>query len=135
MALKSVRKHHHFFLSSYTRPELNRSLILFLNSSKSELNGRIKSSLRLRRESDKSIRKSSPPTPSTGHSPFRAQVDASAFFELDSRIVCVYAYMVPDQARFIQTKDLYSLAFFDFYPQNTTGRCLYLRVYAPQTFS
>ena len=41
----------------------------------------------------------------------------------------------PDQARFIRTNDLYSLAFFDFYPQNATGRGLFLRVHAPQTFS
>ena len=126
---------HHFFICTNKFPELKNSLILFLNPSKSELNGRIKSSLCLRRESAESLHKSSPPTPSTGHSPFRAQVDASAFFELDSKIVCDFAYMVSEQARFIRTNDLYSLAFFEFYPQNATGRCLYLRVYAPQTFS
>ena len=135
LALIFSRAVHHFFVSTHKRPDLNSSLILFLNSSKSELNGRIKSSLFLRRECAKSIHKSSPPTPSTCHSPFRALVDANAFFELDSRIVCFFAYMVSDQARFIRTNDLFSLAFFDFYPQNATGRGLFLRVHAPQTFS
>ena len=135
LALKIARSVHHFFVPAHKRPELKFSLMLFLNSSKSELNGRINSSLFLRRECAKSIHKSSPPTPSKGHSPFRAQVDANAFFELDSRIVCFFAYMVPEQARFIRTNDLFSLAFFDFYPQNATGRGLHLRANAPQTFS
>ena len=50
LALKIARAVHHFFLSSHNRPELNRSLILFLNPSKSKLNGRIKSLRCLRRE-------------------------------------------------------------------------------------
>ena len=135
LALKTAFNHHHFFVPAHKRPELKFSLILFLNSLKSELNGRINSSLFLRRECAESIHKSSLPTPSKGHSPFRAQADANAFFELDSRIVCFFVYMVPDQARFIRTNDLFSLAFFDFYPQNATGRGLFLRVHAPQTFS
>ena len=134
-ALIFSHKHHHFFVPAHKSPDLNSSLILFLNSSKSELNGRINSSLFLRRECAESIHKSSLPTPFKGHSPFRAQADANAFFELDSRIVCFFAYMVSDQARFIRTNDLFSLAFFDFYPQNATGRGLFLRVHAPQTFS
>jgi len=135
LALKIARAVHHFFVPAHKRPGLNFSLIFFLNPSKFELNGRIKSSLRLRRECAESIHKSSLPTPSKGHSPFRAQADANAFFELDSRIVCFFVYMVPDQARFIRTNDLFSLAFFDFYPQNATGRGLFLRVHAPQTFA
>ena len=133
--LKTAFKHHHFFVPAHKRPDLNFSLILFLNSSKSELNGRINSSLFLRRECAESIHKSCPPTPSKGHSPFRAQADANAFFELDSRIVCFFVYMVSEQARFIRTNDLFSLAFFDFYPQNATGRGLFLHAHAPQTFS
>ena len=135
LALKIARSVHHFFVLTHKRPDLNFLLILFLNSSKFELNGRINSALCLRRECAKSIHKSSPPTPSKGHSPFRALVDANAFFELDSRIVCFFAYMVSDQARFIRTNDLFSLAFFDFYPQIATGRGLLLCVHAPQTFS
>ena len=134
-SLVRTRQQPPFFVPTHKRPELNSLLILFLNSSKSEFNRRINCSLCLRRECAKSIHKSSPPTPSKGHSPFGAQVDANAFFELDSRIVCFFAYMVPDQARFIRTNDLFSLAFFDFYPQNATGRGLFLRVHAPQTFS
>lgn len=122
-------------MPTHKRPDLNSLLILFLNSSKSELNGRIKSSLCLQREFTKSTHKSGPSTPFTGHSPFGAQVDANAFFELDSRIVCDFAYMVSEQARFIRTNDLYSLAFFEFYPQNATGRgLLFARKCSPNIF-
>ena len=126
---------HHFFVPAHKRPDLNSLLILFLNSSKSELNGRIKSSLCLRRECAESIHKSSLPTPSTGHSPFGVQVDACAFFELDSRFVCDFAYMVSEQARFIRTNDLYSLAFFEFYPQNATGRGAFLCEHGLRVFA
>ena len=50
LALKIARSVHHFFVPVHKRPELSFLLILFLNSSKFELNGRIKSSLLLRRE-------------------------------------------------------------------------------------
>ena len=43
--------------------------------------------------------------------------------------------MVSEQARFIQTNDLFSLAFFDFYPQNATGRgLLFSRTCSPNIF-
>ena len=66
---------------------------------------------------------------------YNIQVDACAFFELDSRFVCDFAYMVSEQARFIRTNDLFSLALFEFYPHNATGRGLLFRINAPQTFS
>ena len=50
LALKSASKHHHFFVPAHKRPDLDPPLIFFLNSCQFELNGRIKSSLFLRRE-------------------------------------------------------------------------------------